>query len=209
MEICVVTGQPLPFTEPSVTAGLMPRGKQGLAAPFTTVLTAECHLPVAGSVWDSWGVNPFLVLRDSALRADSLNLFSFLALLFTYFQITFHRFVCLHLSYLNLTDRKSSISSSPAINFSLSSEELAMPPSPVVPSHSIDFYIHRSLVTTRLNANSHGNPMDTTSQFEVWPSIITIHATFCTSDITGAQENVFGVVGRTRRLWNVSIQGQN
>lgn len=117
--------------------------------------------------------------------------------------------ICLHLSSLSLTDKKSSISSSPAINFSLSSAELAIPPSPVLPSNSIDFCIHRSLVTTRLDANSCGNPMDTMSQFEVWPSIITIHATFGMSDITGAQENLFGVVGKTRRLWNISIPGQN
>lgn len=40
------------------------------------------------------------------------------------------------------------------------------------------------------------------SQFEVQPSIITIYAMFSTSDITGAQENLFGVVGQTRRLRN-------
>lgn len=42
--------------------------------------------------------------------------------------------------------------------------------------------------------------MNTMSQFEVPLSIITIHAAFSISDITGSQGNLFGVVGKTRRL---------
>lgn len=164
---------------------------------------------MSGSVWHSQGVKLFPVLRDAAPQADNLKLFAFLALVFMYLQIIFHRSVCLNLSYLGLTEGESSISSFLAINFSLSSAELAIPPSPVLFPNSIHLCIHRSLVTNKLNANSCGNPTDTTSQFEVRPSIITVHAMFSMSDITGAQENLFGVVGKTRRLWNISIQGQN
>lgn len=40
--------------------------------------------------------------------------------------------------------------------------------------------------------------MDTTSQFKVWPSLITTNATLVMSDITWAQENLFGVVGKSK-----------
>lgn len=47
--------------------------------------------------------------------------------------------ICLHLSSLSFTDKKSSISSSSAINFSLSSAELEIPPSPVLPQIQLIF----------------------------------------------------------------------
>lgn len=46
------------------------------------------------SVWHSQGFNPF---PEIALQAYDLNLFSFLELLFMYFQIIFHIYFCLYL----------------------------------------------------------------------------------------------------------------
>lgn len=107
------------------------------------------------SVWHSQGFNPFPVLRDCTTGLWFEPLFFPRVTVYVFSDHSPHIF--LFIFVLSLTDRKSSISSSPAIYFSLSSAELAIPASPVLPPNSTDFCIHRSLVTTKLNVNSCGN----------------------------------------------------
>lgn len=116
-----------------------------LAAAFPRALNEQCHKLVSCSVWHGQGLSKSL----SSVKRHYIARWQLEPLLPSttayVFSNHFHRSPRLCLSYMSLTDRKHSISSSLVKNFSLLSAELVMPPSTplVLTSNSIDFCIHK------------------------------------------------------------------
>lgn len=92
--------------------------------------TVWCQKLVSCLVWNSQGLTKSL----SSIKGHCITRWQLEPLLLPsttvyVFSDNFHRSACLCFSYLSPTDRKYSIPSSPAKNFSLFSAELAVPPS--------------------------------------------------------------------------------